>query len=257
MTIIDRRFSKPRVVDASSCHFYHTMDIPGHGLVQGEWDLRGQERAYLGNVGFASKRVLEIGTASGHLCFWMEGEGAQVTSVDLDKNSAWDLVPHSGRQGTAQQRERSNTLDRINNAWWFNHAQRRSKAKCIYRSVYELGPDLGTFDVVTLCSILLHLRDPVRAIELACARSHSEIVITDVSERQFLADKPHLQNELCLHLIPRADRRDANDAWYFLPSALVAEAIKIFGFDSVDISHHRQRYRDGHDWLFYTVVGRR
>jgi SAM-dependent methyltransferase len=257
MTVASELFAKPRLVDASACHFYHTTDIPGHGLVQGEWDLRDRERTYLGDVDFASKRVLEIGTASGHLCFWMEEQGAEVTVVDLDKTAAWDLVPHHDADRRTQQADRLERLDRLNNAWWFNHARRKSNARCIYRSIYELGPDLGTFDVVTLCSVLLHLRDPIRAIELACARSHAEVIITDVSERQFLAGKPHLQNELCLHLIPRAGRKEADDAWYFLPSALIVEVIKIFGFETVRVSHHTQRYMDGHDWQFYTVVGQR
>lgn len=257
MTIADTLFAEPRIVDASACHFYHTTDIPNHGLVRGEWDLRGRERTYLGDVDFASKSVLEIGTASGHLCFWMEEQGAEVTVVDLDKNAAWDLVPHHDADRRAQEMERFERLERLNNSWWFNHAKRRSRARCIYRSIYRLGPDMGTYDVVTLCSILLHLRDPIRAIELACARSHGEVIITDVSERQFLASKPHLQSELCLHLIPRADRKDVTDAWYFLPSALVVEAMKIFGFETVQVSQHTQRYMDGHDWQYYTVVGKR
>ncbi len=250
-------YASPRNVDASQCHFYHTMDIPGHGLVQGEWDLRGRERTYLGGIDLASRRVLEIGTASGYLCYWMEEQGAEVTSLDLDRNAAWDLVVHHGADRGAQDRERCEKLDRLNNAWWFTHARRRSKARCIYRSIYQLGPDVGTFDVVTLCSVLLHLRDPIRAIELACARSRSEIVIADVSERQFLGNKPELQNELCLHFIPRADQKGAIDAWYFLPSALVTEAVKIFGFADVAVTQHTQRFMDGHDWQFYTVVGRR
>ena len=42
----------PRVVDdVSECDFYHSMDIPGHGAVEGQWDLRNTLGAYLG--GFA------------------------------------------------------------------------------------------------------------------------------------------------------------------------------------------------------------
>jgi len=244
-------------VDASACYFYHTTELPGHGVYKGEWDLRGRESAYLGSVDFAGKSVLEIGTASGHLCFWMENQGAEVTGLDLDARLAWDLVAHEGADHKAQARERYDTLDRINNSWWFSHAQRKSRARCIYRSIYDLGPDVGSFDVVTLCSVLLHLRDPIRAIELACTRSRSEIVITDVSERQFVGAKSHLWNELCLHFIPRAEHRGAIDAWYYLPSALVAEVVKIFGFPNVSVTQHKQRFMDGHDWQFYTVVGRR
>jgi SAM-dependent methyltransferase len=233
------------------------MDIPDHGLVQGEWDLRGREGIYLGGVDFRSKSVLEVGTASGYLCYWMEDQGADVTGYDLDKDHSWDLVPYFGADQDAWRRERHRTLERLNNSWWFVHGKRKSKAKCIYGSVYDLGPDVGTFDVVTLCSILLHLRDPIRAIELACARSRSEIVITDVSEYQFLATKPQLHNELCLHFLPRAQQKSPVDAWYFLPAPLVVEVVKILGFATVGVTRHTQRFKDGHDWQFYTVVGRR
>jgi hypothetical protein len=30
------------------CGFYHTIEIPGHGMVRGMWDLRGGMSAYLG-----------------------------------------------------------------------------------------------------------------------------------------------------------------------------------------------------------------
>jgi hypothetical protein len=251
-------YAKPRVVaDVSACYFYHTMDIPDHGLVQGEWDLRGRETDYLGGVEFEGKSVLELGTASGYLCFWMEAQRADVTAFDLDKNRRWDLVPYHGTEQTTGSAERRSTLERLNNSWWFTHAKQKSRARCVYGSIYDLNSDIGTFDVVTLCSILLHLRDPIHAIELACARSRSEIIITDVSEYQFLGNKPQLHEELCLHFLPRAAERSPLDSWYFLPAPLVVEVVKIFGFPNVQVTRHAQKFKDGYEWQFYTVVGRR
>jgi 2-polyprenyl-3-methyl-5-hydroxy-6-metoxy-1,4-benzoquinol methylase len=258
MTAATSLYAEPRAIDdASACYFYHTMEIPDHGLVRGEWDLRGRERTYLGGVDFPRKSVLEIGTASGFLCYWMEEQGAQVTGLDLDKDCAWDLVSYHGADQAARRRERYDTIDRLNNSWWFTHARRKSRARCIYRSIYRLGPEIGSYDVVTLCSVLLHLRDPVRAIELACARARSEVIVTDVSEHQFLSAKPHLQNELCLQFLPRAEQGAPVDAWFFMPAPLVAEVLRIFGFGSIEVTRHTQRFKDGHDWQFYTVVGRR
>jgi hypothetical protein len=38
----------PRLVsDPKSCDCYHTVEIPGYGLVEGPWDLRGRVAAYL------------------------------------------------------------------------------------------------------------------------------------------------------------------------------------------------------------------
>src|SRR2546426_5232006 len=87
-------YASPRAIDdANDCYFYHTMDIPGHGLVRGEWDLRKGVREYLGGVDFKGKRVLELGTASGFLCFHMEKEGAEVVAYDLSEDQSWDVVP--------------------------------------------------------------------------------------------------------------------------------------------------------------------
>ena len=59
-------FAAPlKVEDPADCSFYHTMEVPGHGLVTGPWDLRGGVDDYLGKVAFAGQRVLEIGPASG------------------------------------------------------------------------------------------------------------------------------------------------------------------------------------------------
>jgi len=46
--------------NVGDCYFYHTMNIPNHGLAQSEWDLRGRRSTYLGNVNLQGKRVLEI-----------------------------------------------------------------------------------------------------------------------------------------------------------------------------------------------------
>ena len=88
-------FEKPRQINnINECYFYHTCNLPGHGFVQGEWDLRNRLNDYLGNVNFSGKRVLECGTASGFNCFYMEKMGASVIAQDLSKNQLWDLVPY-------------------------------------------------------------------------------------------------------------------------------------------------------------------
>ena len=39
---IEASVSRPpeRVRDAKGCFFYHTLDLPGVGVVEGQWDLR-------------------------------------------------------------------------------------------------------------------------------------------------------------------------------------------------------------------------
>jgi hypothetical protein len=60
----EKIFANPRKVeDVADCYFYHTMELPGCGVIEGrDWDLRGRVDEYVGNVDFAGQRVLEIGT---------------------------------------------------------------------------------------------------------------------------------------------------------------------------------------------------
>ncbi len=111
------------------CYFYHSMTLPGHGEVQGEWDLRGREREYFGNVELAGRKVLEIGTASGHLCFWMEQQGADVLSYDLSPQQDWDIVPYHNYDYGDHIAGRKQHIRELNNAWWFAHKRFHSKAQ--------------------------------------------------------------------------------------------------------------------------------
>jgi hypothetical protein len=70
------------------------MELPDHGVTNGEWDLRRGVDEYLGNVSFAGQRVLEIGPASGFLTFEMEKRGAEVISVEVTARHGWDFVPY-------------------------------------------------------------------------------------------------------------------------------------------------------------------
>ena len=56
-------YTEPRTVTKlADCLFYHSMDIPGYGSVDGAWDLRGTVDEYLGGIDLEGKEVLEIGT---------------------------------------------------------------------------------------------------------------------------------------------------------------------------------------------------
>jgi hypothetical protein len=126
------RVMLPRNVKFEDCLFYHTVDIPGHGVVRGQWDLRRQVDTYLGGYRFAGKRVLEIGPASGFLTCEMERRGADVVALEVPDDPGWDFVPYPEevlqpicgpwRQG----------MTRIKNSFWFLHQLNGSKARLCY-----------------------------------------------------------------------------------------------------------------------------
>jgi SAM-dependent methyltransferase len=119
-----------RVDDLTSCYFYHTIDLPGIGKVEGEWDLRPNMQRYLAGVDFSERRVLDVGCASGALSFYMEQQGAKVVSFDLDESEDWDIVPFAkweDLQSTSVAWR--GHIRKINNAYWLAHRLLNSKAQ--------------------------------------------------------------------------------------------------------------------------------
>jgi hypothetical protein len=141
-------YAAPRSVQrVEDCYFYHQMEIPGHGHVGGDWDLRGGEGDYLGHVDLAGARVLEIGPASGFLTFHMEARGAEVVAVELSRDVDWDIVPLAHLDLDRIREERREIMKSVRNGFWFAHERFASNAQVHYGSAYELHEELGRFDV--------------------------------------------------------------------------------------------------------------
>jgi 2-polyprenyl-3-methyl-5-hydroxy-6-metoxy-1,4-benzoquinol methylase len=255
-------FAPSRTPLFEDCYFYHCMDIPGHGSTSGAWDLRGREANYLGGIALDGARVLEIGTASGHLCFWMERNGAEVVAYDLDDKEDWDIVPYHGQDTEGVVQGRRAHIRRLNNSWWYAHERFRSRARVAYGTVYSLPPALGTFDVVTLGSILLHLRDPFLALQRAAALSREALVVTDwwpssARERALVAAlESTVGRGRVIRFVPDAAARKPWETWWVLSPEFLAEALGILGFGNLSLSRHTQAFQ-GREVELYTLVGRR
>jgi len=143
--------------------WYHSIDLGGI-VTPGWFDLRPiVERMPWPDV--AGKRCLDVGTYDGFLAFELERRGAAaVVATDLDDHDRWDW-PHATRAlGPARLAEVAGRRKGLG----FDIASEAlgSAVEKRERSVYELDPEVdGTFDVVVCGSLLLHLRDPVRALE--------------------------------------------------------------------------------------------
>lgn len=215
-------YTTPRdVASRDECYFYHTMDVPGHGTVEGEWDLRGAIGAYLGDFDFAGKRVLDVGAASGILSFHIEQQGADVVSFDLSDAFDWDIVPFKSNDHEAARRERRAHLRRINNGYWFCHKAFGSRAKMVNGVVYDIPQTIGPVDVAIFGSILLHLRDPFLALENGARLAQEAMIVADVSPYGRLGSR-FLKRP---RFMPKADRPDwVTDGWFRLPPLLVCSA---------------------------------
>jgi len=143
-------FAPDRLVqDVKECYFYHSMDIPGYGAVTGEWDLRHRMSDYLGNISFDGKRVLEMGTADGFACFYMESQGAEVVAFDLSGAETWDVVPFARDNSKIFNVERKHHIERLNNAFWLSHRAFRSKSRMVYGNAYSIPAEIGEVDIAT------------------------------------------------------------------------------------------------------------
>src|SRR5688572_1616688 len=135
------------VTTLDDCYFYHTMDVPGFGTVAGEWDLRPGISNYLGNVDFRGKRVLEIGTANGYVCFHIESCGGEVVAVDLSERETWDIVPYAVVDTAAIAEQRRAHARRINKAFWLCHKAMKSRAQMVYSTAYQIPNTVGQVDL--------------------------------------------------------------------------------------------------------------
>jgi SAM-dependent methyltransferase len=259
-----------RIDNLEDCYFYQTVDLPTHGLQLGEWDLRGNVDVYLGSIALDGKRVLELGTANGFLCFEMESRGAEVVGFDLGEDCDWDLVPYGGAKPS--QAERHEISRRLHNAWWLAHSLVGSAARVCYGNVYEIPTSLGEFDVVTAGSILLHLRDPFAALEQAAAAARSTVVVTDqipvlprrsaIGALQLLRRfNPRLADRLLPDLIflPDAAKSAPTDTWWRISPELVCRILRVLGFSHQTVTYHQQMYNYPVARLIpmYTVVASR
>lgn len=243
------QFEQPwDVRDVRQCVFYHSMDVPGHGAVAGEWDLRADLDRYLGGVDFRGKRVLELGPASGFLTFAIEGMGGEVTAVDVDEEHVWNFVPQAGMDMRAVETQRRLGIRLLKNGFWFAHRAHASRARVVYSDIYELPDDLGRFDVAVLGLILLHLRDPLTALE-RCARHADTIIVTELLRPVSDPDLPTAQ------LIPTAENRVWDTWWSFTPRFIV-EYLRVLGFNHVVSTMHAASC-NGRAHPLFTVVASR
>lgn len=259
MTGMDEKlYETPIHIDsAAECNFYHTTEIPGVGLIEGQWDLRDGVDEYLGGYDFTGKRILEIGPATGFLTFHMEKTAREVVAVELPMDRTfWNAVPYEklglsrGRteQWTDAELQFHEHIGRIRNGFWFCHEKFNSSAKVYNGSSENLPAELGDFDAVLLSAVLLHARSPVSILE-SCARLVTDtIIITEMF-------CPELGEGPVCSLIP-TEGNDAWDSWWRFTPRFFTQFLEVLGFTQHQVTFHEQRAFD-HTHQMYTIVSSR
>jgi tRNA (mo5U34)-methyltransferase len=142
--------------------WYHTIELAPGVVTPGWFDTR-RVAAKLPFPPLRRLRCLDVATADGFWAFEMERRGAgEVLAIDVLDPRAWDW-PGQPEKGVLEALGRRKGEGR-----GFETARQAlgSRVEFAERSVYDLDPtQVGEFDFVYLGSLLLHLRDPVRALE--------------------------------------------------------------------------------------------
>jgi tRNA (mo5U34)-methyltransferase len=206
--------------------WYHTFDLPGGIVTRGIYDLRNLPAGVL-PADLSGKRCLDACSATGFWAFAMEQRGAkEVVAIDVpsvrdrDWRLPWRAPDIDENQGAPFQIVKQALGSQV---------EREAL------NVYDVDPArLGEFDVVFIGSVLLHLRDPVKALR----------ALRTVTRETFISFEPILLWQSMLHRrSPRGFMADGDDARWWTPNAAGHRAwVTSAGFEILETSRHRQRF---------------
>jgi SAM-dependent methyltransferase len=148
---------------AANPHWYHTIELAPGVVTPGNVDLRSVAPKVL-PAELAGKRALDVGTFDGFWAFELERRGAQTVAIDNDKldQAQW---PPLNRELLA--RRAADWDMELGRGFAIAAQALESTVKRVVCDVYDLTPEKigGPVDVVFAGAIMLHLRDPIRALE--------------------------------------------------------------------------------------------
>jgi 2-polyprenyl-3-methyl-5-hydroxy-6-metoxy-1,4-benzoquinol methylase len=159
--------------------WYHTIDL-GHGIVTpGFFDHRPVLGLYHLPESMAGMRVLDVATYNGFWAFEFERRGAEVTGLDIGSFADIDLAPARRAQMTADELARETGIG-------FQIASRalQSRVRREICSVYDLSPErFGKFDLVFCGDLLLHLTNPVKALQRIQSVTGGRFVLSEMYDQ--------------------------------------------------------------------------
>ncbi|MGE4427693.1 MAG: class I SAM-dependent methyltransferase [Solirubrobacteraceae bacterium] len=168
MTTDADRIAAARAALAENADWYHTIELAPGVVTPGFVDHRGITHKLLPDD-MSGMRTLDVGTFDGHWAFSMEERGAQVTALDLPSFEASSWPPLHRDRLLAEARDRDMELGR---GFRIARELRGSSVERVGVDVQKLTEDdlPGGYDFVFVGAILLHLRDPVAALERVAAQ---------------------------------------------------------------------------------------
>jgi tRNA (mo5U34)-methyltransferase len=203
--------------------WYHTLELAPDLVTPGWLD----HRPVVGRVplpaSLAGRRCLDVGTFNGFWAFEMERRGSsEVIAIDVLDPREWDWPVGSAESTVRALAERLAAGDGFQIA----ADQLRSNVRRIELSVYDLDQAaVGRFDLVYVGSLLVHLRDPVRALERIRSICAGTLIVVDGVDLSLTLRSPRLPTA-------RLDARGR--PWWWYPNlAGLARIVEAGGFELV------------------------
>jgi tRNA (mo5U34)-methyltransferase len=161
-----------------SIAWYHTIDLGGGVVTPGWLDHRSVIDKVPLPPSLEGQRCLDVGTFNGFWAFEMERRGAaEVVAVDVLDPRRWDWpagAADAAVEAIGQRLARGHGFE-------IAHEALGSSVQRIDRSVYDLDEaELGRFDLAYVGSLLVHLRDPVLALERIGALARTVVVVDGI-----------------------------------------------------------------------------
>ena len=165
--------------------WYHTLDLGGGVVTQGMFDHRPIMDRYPLPADLTGLRCLDVGTMDGYWAFEMERRGArEVVAVDVEDPEALDWPVSIREQAVKSLDETKAERFALARTALGSAVERRP---C---SVYDLDQqELGSFDFVHCGDLLVHLKDPVTAVERIRGVCHGSAVIANPIKRFGLLER--------------------------------------------------------------------
>jgi tRNA (mo5U34)-methyltransferase len=164
--------------------WYHTIELAPGVRTPGMFDHRPYVDRYGIPADLTGLRALDVGTMDGFWAFELERRGARVTALDLDRPEDLDWPPRLRSAGEARMAEGAALAQ--DRGFQVAHRALGSSVERRVLSVYDATPDAlgGPFDLVFCGSVLIHLRDPMLALERMARLCRGRLVLAEEYSRR-------------------------------------------------------------------------